>query len=94
MIVSYKQETKKVGKDEQESYYIVQTLLHIAKDTENVKSVSKIRPAGKGERGVMKVVPVMLNLITNISSVRLFIPKDLKQEDNRMTVFKSLQVIT
>ena len=33
---------------------------------------------------------MLLSLVTNISSVRLYIPKDLRPSDNRLTVLKSL----
>lgn len=39
-----------------------------------------------------QVVPVMLNLLTSLSSVRLYIPKDLKPFDNRQLMLKSIQV--
>ena len=39
---------------------------------------------------IAQVVPVLLSLVTNISSVRLYIPKDLRPPDNRMTVLKSV----
>lgn len=34
----------------------------------------------------------MLNLLTAISSVRLYIPKDLRPYDNRQSMLKSIQV--
>lgn len=41
---------------------------------------------------VVQVVPVMLHLLTSISSVRLYIPKDLRPFDNRQLMLKSIQV--
>lgn len=40
----------------------------------------------------VQVVPVMLQLLTSISSVRLYIPKDLRPYDNRQLMLKSIQV--
>lgn len=40
----------------------------------------------------IQVVPVMLHLLTSISSVRLYIPKDLRPFDNRQLMLKSIQV--
>lgn len=40
----------------------------------------------------VQVVPVMLHLLTSISSVRLYIPKDLRPFDNRQLMLKSIQV--
>lgn len=39
-----------------------------------------------------QVVPLMLHLLTAVSSVRLFIPKDLRPFDNRQLMLKSIQV--
>ena len=39
----------------------------------------------------MQVVPVLLNLLYEISSVRLYLPKDLRPGDARHTVYKSLE---
>lgn len=41
---------------------------------------------------IAQVVPVMLHLLTSISSVRLYIPKDLRPFDNRQLMLKSIQV--
>lgn len=41
---------------------------------------------------IIQVVPVILHLITSISSVRLYIPKDLRPYDNRQSMLKSIQV--
>lgn len=41
---------------------------------------------------IVQVVPVMLHLLTSISSVRLYIPKDLRPFDNRQLMLKSIQV--
>ena len=39
-----------------------------------------------------QVVPILMHLIKGISSVRLYIPKDLRSQDSRQSVGKSLQV--
>ncbi|XP_049719730.1 exosome RNA helicase MTR4 isoform X2 [Loxodonta africana] len=41
----------------------------------------------------VKVVPVLVHLLTAISSVRLYIPKDLRPVDNRQSVLKSIQEV-
>ncbi|TRY65301.1 hypothetical protein DNTS_015452 [Danionella cerebrum] len=41
----------------------------------------------------VKVVPVILHLISSISSVRLYIPKDLRPYDNRQSMLKSIQEV-
>ncbi|MEQ2171489.1 hypothetical protein GOODEAATRI_011195 [Goodea atripinnis] len=42
---------------------------------------------------LVKVVPVMLHLLTSVSSVRLYIPKDLRPFDNRQLMLKSIQEV-
>lgn len=39
-----------------------------------------------------KVVPVMLHNLNKISTVRLYLPKDLRSSDNRLSVDKSIEV--
>lgn len=41
----------------------------------------------------MQVVPVLVHLLSAISSVRLYIPKDLRPLDNRQSVLKSIQEV-
>lgn len=41
----------------------------------------------------MQVVPVLVHLLSAISSVRLYIPKDLRPVDNRQSVLKSIQEV-
>lgn len=41
---------------------------------------------------LLQVVPVMVQLLSALSSVRLYIPKDLKPLDNRQIMLKSIQV--
>nr|XP_054366714.1 exosome RNA helicase MTR4 [Mirounga angustirostris] len=40
-----------------------------------------------------QVVPVLVHLLSAISSVRLYIPKDLRPVDNRQSVLKSIQEV-
>ena len=41
-----------------------------------------------------QVVPILLHLVKAISSVRLYIPKDLRSLDSRQSVGKSIKVRT
>ncbi|XP_030326832.1 exosome RNA helicase MTR4 isoform X3 [Strigops habroptila] len=41
----------------------------------------------------VKVVPILVHLVAAISSVRLYIPKDLRPVDNRQSVLKSIQEV-
>ena len=42
----------------------------------------------------IQVVPILLHLVKAISSVRLYIPKDLRSIDSRQSVGKSIKVST
>ena len=52
-----------------------------------------VKPCPAGEKGEMCVIPVLLDIVQAISSVRLYFPKDLKSLDNRQSVGKSLQEV-
>ncbi|KAL0958925.1 hypothetical protein HGRIS_014241 [Hohenbuehelia grisea] len=77
--------------------YIIDVLLNCApgsvpqKDRSEVTtSPSGINPCPKGEKGVPLVVPVLLTTIESISHLRLYLPKDLRPEPSRDTVWKSV----
>ncbi|KAJ8405700.1 hypothetical protein AAFF_G00316800 [Aldrovandia affinis] len=73
--------------------YVVEVLVHCSKDSVKNAATEAAKPAKLGEKGEMQVVPVMLHLLTTISSVRLYIPKDLRPPDNRQSVLKSIQEV-
>jgi len=70
--------------------YIVDVLLHVTKETAKSRLPSELIAVGEGEKGEMVVIPLLLNLVQQVSSVRLFIPADLRPLDNRMAVLKSI----
>uniref|UniRef100_A0A3B3ZEI6 Exosome RNA helicase MTR4 n=1 Tax=Periophthalmus magnuspinnatus TaxID=409849 RepID=A0A3B3ZEI6_9GOBI len=76
-----------------EPLYVVEVLLHCSKDSVKNAATEAAKPAAQGETGEMQVVPVMLHLLTSISSVRLYIPKDLRPFDNRQLMLKSIQEV-
>lgn len=67
--------------------------MYISKASTESKVVSALKPCGPNEDGEMRVVPCFLNLITKISSVRLYFNEDLRPLDNRMEVYKRIQVL-
>ncbi|KAL6472658.1 hypothetical protein MHYP_G00188460 [Metynnis hypsauchen] len=73
--------------------YVVEVLLHCSKDSVKNAATEAAKPAAAGEKGEMQVVPVLLNLLTSFSSVRLYIPKDLRPYDNRQSMLKSVQEV-
>ncbi|CAK5275699.1 unnamed protein product [Mycena citricolor] len=77
--------------------YVVDVLLNCApggalpKDRQVVTATpSTILPAPKGKKGVPLVVPVLLSTIEAISHLRIFLPKDLRPDPARETVWKSI----
>jgi hypothetical protein len=63
-------------------------LATLAKAVKSVYLVAQNDPAS----GVMEIVPIDPELIQQISTVRIYIPNDLRSSDNRKGVFKSIQV--
>ncbi len=75
--------------------YVVDVLLHVTSESAKTKNPSELKPAATSltkDKGEMVVVPIKLNLIRQISSVKIFIPKDLRTKESRIVVLKSLQV--
>uniref|UniRef100_A0A8C7IEL8 Exosome RNA helicase MTR4 n=1 Tax=Oncorhynchus kisutch TaxID=8019 RepID=A0A8C7IEL8_ONCKI len=73
--------------------YVVEVLVHCSKESVKNTATEAAKPAAPGEKGEMQVVPVMLHLLTSISSVRLYSPKDLRPYDNRQSMLKSIQEV-
>ncbi|XP_019620532.1 PREDICTED: superkiller viralicidic activity 2-like 2 isoform X2 [Branchiostoma belcheri] len=76
-----------------EPLYVAEVLLLCSKESVRNASTESAKPCRAGEKGEMVVVPIMLHLIRSISSVRLYIPKDLRPPDNRESVLKSIQEV-
>lgn len=68
---------------------VVDVLLHVSGES----SEGNPLPCGEGEAGDMEVVPVLQSLISQISSLRVFYPKDLRPSDNRKSVLKTIQEV-
>ncbi|KAI9570876.1 rRNA-processing arch domain-containing protein [Boletus coccyginus] len=49
-----------------------------------------ILPCPPGDRGVPLIVPVLLSTVEALSHIRIFLPKDLRQDQARDTVWKSV----
>ncbi|XP_063818264.1 exosome RNA helicase MTR4 [Pseudophryne corroboree] len=73
--------------------YVVEVLLNCCKESLKNAATEAAKPAKPDEKGEMQVVPVLLHLLSAISSVRLYIPKDLRPPDNRHSVLKSIQEV-
>ncbi|KAI6032616.1 rRNA-processing arch domain-containing protein [Pisolithus orientalis] len=77
--------------------YVVEALLYCAdgmavpKDRNiSAGKPDDFRPCPPGEKGVSLVVPMFLSAIEAISHIRIVLPKDLRQDQARETVWKSV----
>ena len=76
-----------------EPLYVVEVLLYCSKTTKKLAAAEVPVPCKNGETGEMQVVPVLTTLIREISSIRLYLPKDLRPADARHTVYKSINEV-
>ncbi|XP_002066969.2 exosome RNA helicase MTR4 [Drosophila willistoni] len=66
----------------------IDVLLHVSEEASKSGDTEPCKP---NERGCMEVVPVANTLITQISSIRVYFPNDLRSADNRKAVLKTIQ---
>lgn len=92
MVVNFKKDTKENKKNPLKSVtqVIVDVLLHVDEISEK-EGIPKPCPANK--KGAVEVVPVLHTLISKISSLRLYVPKDLVPPDNRRSVLKTIDEV-
>uniref|UniRef100_A0A8D2INK6 Exosome RNA helicase MTR4 n=1 Tax=Varanus komodoensis TaxID=61221 RepID=A0A8D2INK6_VARKO len=88
-----KKSNVKPNSGELDPLYVAEVLLHCSKESLKNSATEAAKPAKPGEKGEMQVVPVLVHLLSAISSVRLYIPKDLRPLDNRQSVLKSIQEV-
>ncbi|KAM4719845.1 exosome RNA helicase MTR4 [Anableps anableps] len=93
VVVNFSKKTNTKASGDSEPLYVVEVLLHCSKESVKDAATEAAKPAAPGETGEMQVVPVMLHLLTSVSSVRLYIPKDLRPFDNRQLMLKSIQEV-
>lgn len=77
--------------------YVLDVLLNCAQGTVLSKDRTTttatpggVLPCPPGQKGVPLVVPVLLSTIDGISHIRVILPKDLRQDQGRETVWKSV----
>lgn len=87
IVINFKKKNSKNPKEK--SSLVIDTLLYVSK---NSKVGSPI-PCGENEDGDVEVVPVLHTLITEISSLRVVLPKDLRPSDNRKSVLKTIREV-
>jgi ATP-dependent RNA helicase DOB1 len=81
--------------------YVVDVLLNCAvgsavskeKNSAVTHTPGGVQPCGPKEKGTPLVVPVLLSTLQAISHLRLHLPKDLRQDQARETVWKSVQEV-
>ncbi|XP_045448992.1 exosome RNA helicase MTR4 [Melitaea cinxia] len=94
IIVNFKHKTGKGKKPQDENpltaetVIIVDILLHVKKSNPDDPDINA--PCPPGEPGDVEVVPVLHTLIYQISSLRVYYPKDLRPPDNRKSVLKTI----
>ena len=94
-VVSFKKKPmkEKANPMEEDCSYVIDVLIHVSTETSKSTSTLNLMPPPKDEKGVMVVVPIHPSLIQQISSVRIFIPQDLRPSDNRKAVMKSIEQV-
>ncbi|XP_069684431.1 exosome RNA helicase MTR4 isoform X2 [Periplaneta americana] len=92
IIINFKKQTENSGNKRNENplkaapSIIIDILLHISPGS----SSQQPRPCPVGAQGDVEVVPVLHTLITHLSSIRIYYPKDLRPPDNRKSVLKTI----
>ncbi|OLL22909.1 ATP-dependent RNA helicase mtr4 [Neolecta irregularis DAH-3] len=99
-VVNYNKRTP--GKGQREEYpplqsFIVDVLLWVAIDSLSVKGrqdiTNGVRPPLGDESARMEIIPVLLSDLDGIGHIRVFLPKELRQQEQRMTVRKSIKEV-
>ncbi|XP_029157020.1 exosome RNA helicase MTR4 [Nylanderia fulva] len=88
IVVNFKKKNPK-NPVKDKTVIVVDVLLHISKDSKEGAPY----PCREGEEGEIEVVPISHHLISQISSLRLYYPKDLRPSDNRRSVLKTIREV-
>lgn len=72
--------------------YIVDVLAYCERPKSGVQ-IGVPKPCPTGEEGEMIVLPVTLSVLDGISSVRIYMPKDVRSPDQRHTVHRAIQEV-
>ncbi|RWS27306.1 superkiller viralicidic activity 2-like 2 [Leptotrombidium deliense] len=93
VVINYLKKTSKKRNPTTEEIYIytVDILINVDSSAECRSGV--IKPPPPGHKGEMRVVTFSLDNISQISSVRVYTPHDLKSHDNRESVRKALKEV-
>ncbi|XP_078048359.1 exosome RNA helicase Mtr4 [Augochlora pura] len=89
IIVNFKRKNPKNPTGKENTAIVIDILLHISKESREGCPI----PYREGQEGEVEVIPVLHTLISQISSLRLYYPKDLRPSDNRRSVLKTIQEV-
>ena len=84
------QHRKNNKKSNKESIYVLDVMLHTKPRKKNELPL----PALLNEQGDMEVIPVFLESLVDISSVKLNLPVDLKTKENKLLVKSTIKKIS
>jgi ATP-dependent RNA helicase DOB1 len=92
VIIEFKKDTKDNTKNPLKSVtkVIVHILLHV--DEDFVKD-GVPKPCAKGKKGSVQIIPVVANFIEKLSSLRVYVPNDLRSSDNRRSVLNQIEKV-
>ena len=94
VVVNFSQKSNvKPNSGELDPLYVEEVLLRCSKESLKNSATEAAKPAKSDEKGEMQLVPVWVHLLSAMSSVRLYIPKDLRPLDNRQSVLKPIQEV-
>ena len=99
VVIDFERKQKKaVGKDREGSgtaQYVLEVLLRVAEGESTSQADSSVAPvpAPKGTSGELALRSVVLQAVSCISSIRLYLPKELKQTESKLAVLKSLNEV-
>ena len=91
VVIQFQKKDSKKRRDDVDSTYAIDALVHLDKSCDG--KGDELIPPPPETRGEMTLVTIAPHNITKISSVRIFVPQDLKSRDNRRSVLKSLNEI-
>ena len=80
---------RKKASEKDNSPLIVDVLLNLSKSSTDGTPI----PCSEDEDGEIEVVPVLHTLISKISSLRIFYPKDLRPLDHRKSVLRTIEEV-
>ncbi|CAF0782847.1 unnamed protein product [Didymodactylos carnosus] len=73
--------------------YVIDVLAHLTCESAAQKLTADLQPCPLNEKGEMKAIPIQHILIRDVSTMRVYLPDDLRSKEARQSVLKSLQEI-